>query len=126
MVQLMTVLTLGVALWEYRNADGRKHRAYYGQQLDVTDAELERGERANVFAAQTEERGIHQADTPDDSPDSEPPVRVRTKPVLVEWLVEHRNANRGAMAKLTKGELWQHMEPTEHVAAKHYPTDLAT
>jgi hypothetical protein len=63
MVQLMTVLTLGVALWEYRNADGRKHRAYYGQQLDVTDAELERGERANVFAAQTEE-GVSTKRTP--------------------------------------------------------------
>ena len=59
------------------------------------------------------------ADTPDDSPDSEPPARVSTKPVLLEWLVEHRNADRGAMAKLTKDELWQHIEPTEHVAAQH-------
>jgi hypothetical protein len=43
------------------------------------------------------------------------PARVSTKPVFLEWLVEHRNVDRAAMAKLTKDELWQHIEPTEEL-----------
>lgn len=46
----MPTRTLGVALWEYRDQDGRRRRAYYRDTFDLPDSEVERGERAGVFA----------------------------------------------------------------------------
>lgn len=47
----MTIRTLGVALWEYRDHGGRKRRAYFGDTIELTDAEEARGDHAQVFAA---------------------------------------------------------------------------
>lgn len=37
------------ALWEYRDADGKKHRAFFGDRVELTEDEIERGERQGVF-----------------------------------------------------------------------------
>lgn len=41
--------TVTVAIWEYRNAEGRRRRAYRGDVVELTADEVERGERAGVF-----------------------------------------------------------------------------
>lgn len=46
----MPTRTLDVALWDYRDRDGRKRRAHYRDTVDLPDSEIERGERAAVFA----------------------------------------------------------------------------
>ncbi|WP_084865876.1 hypothetical protein [Prescottella equi] len=38
-----------VALWEYRNADGKRRLCYFGDTVELTDAEIERGTAAGVF-----------------------------------------------------------------------------
>lgn len=38
-----------VALWEYRNADGKRRLAYFGDSVDLTPDEYERAEKAGVF-----------------------------------------------------------------------------
>ncbi|KZS70656.1 hypothetical protein A4G26_25440 [Mycobacterium kansasii] len=46
----MATRTLGVALWNYRDHDGRRRRALYGQRFELPEDEVIRGERAGVFA----------------------------------------------------------------------------
>lgn len=41
--------TVTVAHWEYRNPDGKRRRAYFGDVVTLTAEEVERGERAGVF-----------------------------------------------------------------------------
>ena len=90
--------TLNVALWDYRDDHGRKHRAHYGQTFELPDSEAQRGERASVF---TESKA--------DDTDAVPP-KTSAKPVLVAWLVEHRDEDEDRLASLTKPELWQRIE----------------
>lgn len=40
-----------VATWEYLDADGKRRRAFFGDAVKLTDAEVERAEAAGVFAA---------------------------------------------------------------------------
>ena len=40
-----------VAIWEYRDAEGRRRRAYFGNVVELTEDEYTRAERAGVFAA---------------------------------------------------------------------------
>ncbi|WP_156296390.1 hypothetical protein [Mycobacterium paragordonae] len=61
----MPTRTLGVALWNYRDDDGRKRRALFGQRLELPEDEMARGERAGVFAPEAETTGVSTAtDTP--------------------------------------------------------------
>ncbi|MCV7005654.1 hypothetical protein [Mycobacterium gordonae] len=50
----MPTRTLGVALWNYRDGDGRRRRALFGQRFELSEDELARGERADVFAPEPE------------------------------------------------------------------------
>lgn len=105
----MPTRTLGVALWNYRDHDGRKRRAHYRETIDLPEAEVTRGERAGVFAPI---EGITQKATPSDAT----PAKTSTKPALIGWLVEHRGADPGAIEGLTKPKLWQLVEESEEVA----------
>ena len=61
----MPTRTLGVALWNYRDDDGRKRRALFGQRFELPEDEVARGERAGVFAPEAETTGVSTAtDTP--------------------------------------------------------------
>lgn len=44
---------LGVALWHYRDHTGRRRRVHYGEQFELPDNEVTRGERAGVFMPTT-------------------------------------------------------------------------
>jgi hypothetical protein len=57
-----------------------------------------RGERAGAFAQVN--GGEH-------------PPKISTNRVLVDWLVEHRGADRDAIECLTKAALWQLVEQPE-------------
>ncbi|MDC8982167.1 hypothetical protein PR370_06065 [Mycobacterium marinum] len=46
----MATRTLGVALWNYRDHDGRRQRALYGQRFELSEDEEARGERAGVVS----------------------------------------------------------------------------
>ena len=37
------------ALWEYRDRKGRRRRAFFGDEVNLTESEIERGDRENVF-----------------------------------------------------------------------------
>lgn len=41
--------TVGVALWEYRNKDGKRRLGYLGEELDLSTAESKRGDARGVF-----------------------------------------------------------------------------
>lgn len=45
----MPARTLDVALWDYRDHDGRTRRAFYGQTIELPEDEEQRGQRAGVF-----------------------------------------------------------------------------
>lgn len=45
----MASKTITVATWEYRNAEGKRRRAYYGDVVELTAAEVKRGTAAGVF-----------------------------------------------------------------------------
>ncbi|SLJ42928.1 Uncharacterised protein [Mycobacteroides abscessus subsp. abscessus] len=40
-----------VATWEYLDADGKRRRAFFGDIVRLTDAEVDRAQAAGVFAA---------------------------------------------------------------------------
>lgn len=40
-----------VAVWEYRDAEDRRRRAYFGDTVELSEDEYARAERAGVFAA---------------------------------------------------------------------------
>lgn len=88
----MATRTLGVALWEYRDNSGRRRRVYYGDTFELPEPEVERGERADVFAT---------AGAVDD------PTEGSTNAELVDWLVERRGADRDTIRRLRKQALWQ-------------------
>ncbi|MFC0314490.1 hypothetical protein ACFQNE_02030 [Gordonia phosphorivorans] len=46
----MAKRTLGVATWEYRDKDKKRRRAYFGDEIDVSAAEIRRGDAAGVWA----------------------------------------------------------------------------
>lgn len=46
---MMAKRTLGVATWTYRDKDGKQHRAYFGDEIDLPKHEIDRGEQAGVF-----------------------------------------------------------------------------
>lgn len=100
----MATRTLGVALWEYRDRHGRRRRAYYRETFELPDSEVERGERAEVFV-------------PNESvPDR--PTKASTNRELIEWLVEHRGADRDAIKGLTKAALWELIGQTKDAVAQ--------
>lgn len=41
--------TITVAVWEYRNAEGKRRRGYHGDVVQLTADEVERGEREGIF-----------------------------------------------------------------------------
>lgn len=43
--------TIRVAVWEYRNAAGKRRLAYFGNVVDLPASEIERGEALDVFGA---------------------------------------------------------------------------
>jgi hypothetical protein len=100
----MATRTLDVALWEYRDLEGQRRRAYYRETFDLPDSEVERGERAGVFAPADDS-----ATTPVAAPEALPP-RSRTHRELVDWLVDHRGADRNEVKGLTKAALWRRIE----------------
>lgn len=117
----MPTRTLDVALWEYRDHYGRRRRAYYRETFELTDAEAERGERAQVFAP--DEPGVRLSDTSqtegvggDGHPSSEvrKPLKTSTNPKLVRWLVEHRGADHDTIKDLNKADLWQLIDNPEN------------
>lgn len=103
----MPTRTLDVALWDYRDHDGRKRRAHYRETFELPESEVERGERAAVFAP-----------SPQVDADQDQPLRTSTNPVLIDWLVEHRGDDRDTIKGLTKAELWQRIESPESAAAQ--------
>ncbi len=46
---------IGVALWEHFDAEGLRHLVWFGDEVDLTDEEAARGERAGVFATEEPE-----------------------------------------------------------------------
>lgn len=103
----MATRTLGVALWDYRDHDGRKRRAHYRETFDLPDSEVERGQHAGVFDAvawsdlkSDPSEGVHTVDI-------RLPERGATNGSLVDWLVEHRDADRDEIKRLNKQALWQ-------------------
>lgn len=92
----MATRTLGVALWEYRDHDGRRRRAYYRETFELPDPEVERGERAGVFA-----------------PVDDMPASDSTNRALVDWLVAHRSVDRDEIKRLAKAELWALVRPSD-------------
>lgn len=98
----MPTRTLGVALWNYRDDDGRRRRALYGQQFDLPEDEIARGERAGVFAPEPEpvpERGSVSVDTP-----SGLPRLTALKPAWVDY-AETIGIDRAEAEAMTKPEL---------------------
>jgi hypothetical protein len=104
--------TLGVALWEYRDHDGQRHRAYYGETFELPDSEIKRGDRAEVFAPVP--NGTPAAPEPATVADGLP-AKTSTNRALVDWLVEHRSANRETIKGFAKAELWSLIEQPESV-----------
>ncbi|QHB37850.1 hypothetical protein SEA_OPIE_7 [Gordonia phage Opie] len=47
----MAKKTIRVATWEYRDKAKKRRRAYYGDVVDLSAAEVKRGEAAGVFGA---------------------------------------------------------------------------
>lgn len=45
----MATRTVKVATWQYFNAKGQRRRAYFGDEIDLPKAEVERGDREGVF-----------------------------------------------------------------------------
>ncbi|RFZ03859.1 hypothetical protein DSM43518_04574 [Mycobacterium marinum] len=76
----MATRTLGVALWNYRDHDGRRRRALYGQQFELPEDEEARGERAGVFAPEPEPSVSTDTDTPVPVPKQTAP-----KPAWVDY-----------------------------------------
>lgn len=105
----MATRTLDVALWEYRDHDGRRQRAYYRETFDLPDSEAERGERAGVFAPSPQVN--HDEDTL--------PAKASTNRALMDWLIEHRGADPVTIKSLTKAELWQLIEQPESAVPQH-------
>ena len=95
----MPTRTLDVALWNYRDHQGRKRRAHYRDTFDLPAAEAARGEGAGVFAPV---EGVTQKVTP--------PAKTSAKPALIDWLTQHRGADPDTIEALTKPELWQLIE----------------
>ncbi|USC16221.1 hypothetical protein [Rhodococcus sp. 11-3] len=60
-----------VAVWEYRTDEGKRRLAYFGDTVDLSDDEIERGTRAGVF--DQPEPPASAADKPDEAP-SDPPA----------------------------------------------------
>ncbi|SBS79257.1 conserved hypothetical protein [uncultured Mycobacterium sp.] len=110
----MPTRTLGVALWEYRDRNGCRRRAYYRETFELPDSEVERGERASVF-----EPAVGRIS------DATPP-KTSTNRLLVDWLVEHRHADRDAIKTLTKAQLWQRIEDSEGVVSQQDSPRVST
>ncbi|WP_159025971.1 hypothetical protein [Prescottella equi] len=45
----MALKKIRVAVWEYHTDEGKRRRGYFGDTVDLTDAEIERGTAAGVF-----------------------------------------------------------------------------
>ncbi|AHJ86292.1 hypothetical protein 32HC_14 [Mycobacterium phage 32HC] len=45
----MATRTVKVATWQYRDSKGRRHRAYFGDEIELPKDEIERGDRLGVF-----------------------------------------------------------------------------
>lgn len=113
--------TLGVALWDYRDHDGRRRRAYYGQTINLTADEITRGERAHVFTTpadtDTSEPIVPAPATPPtDTADVAPlPAIVATKPAWVNAAVAH-GIDRTAAQAMTKQQLIDALtDPAENI-----------
>lgn len=45
----MATRTVKVALWDYRDANGKRRRAYFGDEVDLPKREIDRGTQQGVF-----------------------------------------------------------------------------
>lgn len=66
----MAKKTVRVAVWEYRNAEGKRRLAYFGDSVDLTEDEIARGEAVDAFGAD-EPEVVETDEDPDTETDSE-------------------------------------------------------
>lgn len=81
-----------VAIWEYRNDDGKRRHAYFGDVVDLSDDEVERGSRAGVFDqpeppadAAPAEPETPPATTEQKEPAADQPRRPRATATAEKW-----------------------------------------
>ncbi|MDC8980502.1 hypothetical protein PR370_01925 [Mycobacterium marinum] len=110
----MATRTLGVALWNYRDHDGRRRRALYGQRFELPQDEEARGERAGVFAPDPEPRVSTDTDTPVSVPKQTAP-----KSAWVDY-AQAIGMDRAQAETLSKAEL---IAAAKEQAAQQYSND---
>lgn len=77
-----------VALWEYRNADGKRRLAYFGDSVDLTPDEYARAEKAGVFDIVIPEVEELVVETPiSETKDVPRPAKAHAKELWVEYAV---------------------------------------
>ncbi|ORL00995.1 hypothetical protein A6F56_01205 [Prescottella equi] len=89
----MALKKIRVAVWEYHTDEGKRRRGYFGDTVDLTDAEIERGTAAGVFdqpepestAPQPEPVGDDPAPAPAD-PAADAPRRPRATATIEKWI----------------------------------------
>ena len=64
----MAKRTVLVAVWEYRNAKGKRRLAYFGDTVDLTKEAIELGEAVDAFGVES----VEDPDDLDEDPDSDP------------------------------------------------------
>lgn len=57
-----------VAVWEYRNAKGKRRLAYFGDTVDLTKEAIELGEAVDAFGVEP----VQDSDDLDENPDADP------------------------------------------------------
>ncbi|MEB3021307.1 hypothetical protein [[Mycobacterium] crassicus] len=132
----MTVHVITAATWEYVTPAGKRRRAFFGDAVELTDDEAERGFKVGAIGVdppvadesaviegegepETEaviegEGEPEDANEPTGQPDpaGDRPARIATKDVLVDWL-SARGFDRAELDAQTKDELWALIDATD-------------
>jgi len=102
----MALMKIKVATWEYLDSEGRRRRAYFDDTVDLTEAEVERAEKAGVFAAgRVAPEAAEEADGgADEAAVDSMPLQAAPKAAWVEYAVS-RGVERAEAEALSKADL---------------------
>lgn len=139
----VTAHVITAATWEYVTAEGKRRRAFFGDTVDLTEDEVERGLNVGALGvklpveesvesesdAEEPDSADPDADAGDD--DSDPagaqgddgdeaqlradgrPLKIAKKDVLVDWLMAHGKYDRDELEAQDKDDLWALIEATD-------------
>ncbi|WP_433703642.1 hypothetical protein [Prescottella equi] len=89
----MVLKKIRVAVWEYHTEEGKRRLCYFGDSVDLTEAEIERGTAAGVFDQLESESTTPQPEPVGDDPAPAPagpaadaPRRPRATATIEKWI----------------------------------------